>query len=71
LNFLLNPPNVEWLVPADEFSNQPAPLAWFVKGWLQKEALVMIHGPSGGGKTFLVLDWCLHMAAGRDEWMGK
>ena len=71
LDLLLNPPSDEWMVPFGGFSSQTAPLAWYVKGWLQKEALVMIHGPSGCGKTFLVLDWCLHMAAGRDEWMGK
>ena len=28
----------------------------------------MIHGPSGGGKTFVVLDMCLHLAAGRTGW---
>ena len=30
----------------------------------------MVHGPSGGGKTFVVLDWCLHIASGRPEWLG-
>ena len=31
---------------------------------------MMVHGPSGGGKTFVVLDWLLHIAAGRPEWAG-
>lgn len=31
----------------------------------------MVHGPSGGGKTFVVLDWCLRMAAGMDDWCGS
>jgi putative DNA primase/helicase len=31
---------------------------------LQSNALIMVHGPSGGGKTFVVLDWCLRMASG-------
>jgi len=30
----------------------------------------MVHGPSGGGKTFVVLDWCLRMAAGLPTWQG-
>jgi hypothetical protein len=30
----------------------------------------MIHGPSGGGKTFAVLDMVLHMAAGKETWNG-
>jgi putative DNA primase/helicase len=67
---LLNPPKDDWLVPADEFCAQPAPVSWLVKGWLQDQALVMVHGPSGGGKTFVVLDWCLRMASGITEWMG-
>ncbi len=70
LQALLNPPIEQWLIPADEFSAQPAPLRWLVKGWIQAEALHMIHGPSGGGKTFAVLDLMLHMAAGRTEWNG-
>jgi hypothetical protein len=30
----------------------------------------MVHGPSGGGKTFVVLDWCLRMASGIEDWAG-
>ena len=70
LNLLLNPPKIEWLVPADDFCAQPAPIKWFVKNWIQQEALIMVHGPSGGGKTFAVLDWCLRMGSGMDDWMG-
>lgn len=68
---LLTPPKVGWLVPVDEFSAQPAPISWLVKRWLQSNALIMVHGPSGGGKTFVVLDWCLRMAAGIDSWCGQ
>lgn len=67
---LLDPPKSDWLVPADDFCTKPAPIKWLVKGWLQEAALIMVHGPSGGGKTFVVLDWCLHIAAGLPEWMG-
>jgi putative DNA primase/helicase len=60
----------DWLVAADDFAAQPAPLSWLVRGWLQSQALMMVHGPSGSGKTFLVLDWCCHLAAGAAIWHG-
>jgi phage/plasmid primase-like uncharacterized protein/adenosyl cobinamide kinase/adenosyl cobinamide phosphate guanylyltransferase len=65
------PPATEWLVPADDFCAQPAPISWLVKRWIQAQALVMVHGPSGGGKTFVVLDWCLRMASGMSDWAGQ
>lgn len=68
LNDLLSPQVEDWLVTADSFSQQPSPLRWLVKGWLQENALIMVHGPSGGGKTFTVLDWCLSMAGKKEQW---
>lgn len=67
---LLRPKTENWLIPADDFSQQPAPLRWLVKGWIQENALIMVHGPSGGGKTFVVLDWCHRMAGGFTDWSG-
>jgi phage/plasmid primase-like uncharacterized protein len=71
LALLLDPPQQSWLIAADDYCSQPAPIKWLVKGWLQSDALIMVHGPSGGGKTFVVLDWCLRMASGISEWAGK
>lgn len=68
---LLDPPKNEWLVSADEFCEQPAPIEWVIKHWVQKESLCMIHGMSGGGKTFVCLDMLLHVAAGFTEWQGN
>ena len=68
---LISPPvDSGWLVPADTFCTEPAPIKWLVKHWLRQQALIMVHGPSGGGKTFVVLDWSLHIAAGINEWHG-
>lgn len=67
---LLQPEQDDWLVSADEFSQQPAPISWLIKGHIQRDALIMVHGPSGGGKTFVVLDMCLRMASGGGEWCG-
>ena len=67
---LLSPPKDDWLIPADDFCAQPAPISWMVKRWIQDKALIMVHGPSGGGKTFVVLDWCLRMSGSVPEWAG-
>lgn len=65
-------PKVEdaWFVQADDFCAQPAPIEWVIKGWLQANSLMMVHGPSGGGKTFLILDMALRVAGGIDDWWG-
>jgi putative DNA primase/helicase len=70
---LLFPPADDWLVPADAFSEQPAPIRWQIKHWLQSQALIMVHGPSGGGKTFMVLDMVLAVASkgAVSEWFGN
>ena len=60
----------DYLIHADGFSAQPAPISWLVKHWIQDKALVMVHGPSGGGKTFVTLDWMLHIASGKATWFG-
>ena len=70
LALLLEPAASDWLIPADDFCLQPSPITWLVKAWLQSSALIMVHGPSGGGKTFAVLDWCLRMASGIEDWAG-
>ena len=67
---LLTPVATDYLIHADGFSAQPAPIAWLVKHWIQDKALVMVHGPSGGGKTFVTLDWMLHIASGKANWHG-
>lgn len=60
-----------YLIQADQFADHQAPVRWIIKRWLQRDALHMIHGPSGGGKTFVVLDMILTSAAGLCEWMGN
>ena len=67
---LLLPPSGDWLIPADDFASEPSPISWHIKQFVQSRSLIMVHGPSGGGKTFVVLDWCLHIASGRPEWLG-
>ena len=71
LSGLLNPPKTDWLIRADAFCEKPAPVLWLIKRWVQREALGMIHGPPGAGKTFILLDWALRMATGMPDWCGN
>jgi putative DNA primase/helicase len=71
LFMLLNPTVEDWLIGADHFSEKPEPIKWLVKKWLPEQSLIMVHGPSGGGKTFAVLDWMLSIASATKEWAGN
>jgi hypothetical protein len=46
------------------------PVAWLVKGLLPAASVVMVFGPSGGGKTFWALDLMLRIASGM-PWHGR
>ena len=57
-NLLANiqfPPQRFPLLSATDLLRLPS-VQWIVKGVLPSEGLVAIYGPSGSGKSFLVLD---------------
>jgi putative DNA primase/helicase len=72
LHALLFPPSDGWLKRGKAFYAQPAPIKWLIKHWAQADSMMMVHGPSGGGKTFLVLDMALSIASNGavPEWQG-
>lgn len=43
--------------------------SYLVKGWLDRNALSMLYGPSNAGKTFVALDIASHIASGL-PWRG-
>lgn len=43
--------------------------AYLAKGWLSAGGYSITYGPSNAGKTFVVLDLAMHIAAG-EEWRG-
>lgn len=43
---------------------------WLINLLFTRGALVITYGPSGGGKSFVVLDWALSIAACLDQWLG-
>lgn len=52
-----------------ELLAMPTSLNWLIKHWLTANSLTGLFGESGAGKSFIALDWCLHIAAGR-YWNG-
>jgi hypothetical protein len=44
---------------------------WRVKGLIPADDSTMFIGPSRSGKTFAVLDLCMHIALGFDQYAGK
>jgi len=53
----------------DEVMRLP-PVQWIVRGVLPRDGLAVVYGPSGSGKSFLVLDLLACMVDGR-EWFGR
>lgn len=43
---------------------------WVVQGMIEQGSVTALAGEPGSGKTFLLLDLALHVAAGRD-WFGR
>ncbi|ONC62842.1 AAA family ATPase [Burkholderia pseudomallei] len=63
------PPMRYRLQSADDLLRAP-PLRWVVQGVLPASGFGAVYGPSGSGKSFLVLDLCAAIADGA-EWFGR
>lgn len=63
LRGLLLPEKRRWIVPFAQFREQPQPIRWLVKNWIQAEGLHMMFGPSGVGKSFVALDIACSIAS--------
>lgn len=61
----------EWLISANDFLTDFKPISWLIKGVLPKSSTAMLFGPSGVGKSFLLIDWMMHIATARPCWNGK
>lgn len=47
------------------------PMRWMVRGVLPLDGLAALYGPSGSGKSFLVLDVAAAVAGGAYDWFGR
>lgn len=45
------------------------PTDWLIEGWLVRNTLAGLIGPSGSGKSFLAIDWACRIASGL-HWLG-
>ncbi|WP_175732596.1 AAA family ATPase [Burkholderia ambifaria] len=63
------PPMRYRLQSADDLMNAP-PQRWLVRDVIPEGGTVSVYGPSGSGKSFLVLDLCTAIAEG-SEWFGQ
>ncbi len=64
------PPTRFRLLSAADLANAP-PLRWLVRGALPAEGLAALYGPSGSGKSFLVLDMAAAVADATAEWFER
>jgi hypothetical protein len=53
---------------ADEIEVKP--VDWLIDGWLAKDSLAGLVGPSGSCKSFLAIDWACRVATGT-PWCGR
>lgn len=47
------------------------PMSWLVRGALPSCGLAALYGPSGSGKSFLILDLAVTIASGAKHWFGR
>ncbi|MGD9577678.1 MAG: AAA family ATPase [Syntrophorhabdus sp.] len=58
------------LSPSHEYLTKTVHKKWLINDILQEDSMAMIHGPSGSGRTFIALDWMLHLATSQADWFG-
>lgn len=58
------------LQPLSEALEDNEPPRWLITGLIEEATFGMIHGPSGVGKSFVVIDLAMHLATGKSEWHG-
>lgn len=63
------PPKRALFVPVGDLIGDLKPVEWMVEGYLEKDALSMLFGPSGVGKSFVVVDIACSVATGT-PWHG-
>ena len=64
------PPTLRYTLLSSEEIRALPPIEWRVKGVLPARGLAALFGPSGSGKSFLVLDLCAAVAEGQ-AWFSR
>jgi hypothetical protein len=63
-------PNGFRLLSGAELCALPS-MRWILRGVLPRDGLAALYGPSGSGKSFLILDIAAAIAGGDDAWFGR
>ena len=70
LNRTIAPPMRFKMLSGADLCGAP-PMRWMVRGVLPLDGLAALYGPSGSGKSFLVLDVAAAVAGGAYDWFGR
>lgn len=62
-------PAMRYKLLTDDDLRKLPPIQWRIKNVLPEQGIAVAYGPSGSGKSFLVLDMLQRLASGR-EWFG-
>ena len=65
-----SPKGVEVLDASDLLSSPPSPIHWAVEGLLPAGTVGDIFGPPGDGKSSIIMDLAMAVAAGTGSWFG-
>ena len=68
---LLEPKSSGFLVHWSEMLSAPAPMRWLLKSWVPRGCLGMVHGASGVGKSWFMIDAAMSVCSPKPEWHGK
>ncbi|MFK5599952.1 AAA family ATPase [Methylobacterium sp. HMF5984] len=63
-------PNVFKMLSLGEIVSRP-PLRFVVAGYLPEQSVGFLYGEPGSRKSFIALDWALHLAFGKVDWHGS
>ena len=63
-------PTQDWLIHAGELMQTATTVKWLIKNWIPRDSLIMLHGPSGSGKSLVVMDMVCRVASHLNEWYG-
>ena len=66
-----NAPSMRFKVQSGADLCAASPMRWMVRGVLPLQGLAALYGPSGSGKSFLMLDAAMAVAEGANAWFGR
>lgn len=69
-DYIFPPTKRNWLINAEDMITDLSPPSFIIDEIIPEFGLGMLHGQSGHGKTFYVMDMAYHIATGMD-WHGK